>query len=271
MRRIATALSAAALAATLGACSQGGSPAGPDNNAGDNAGSSITDISSLVNAAKTNMDEKKTVTVTFEGTGPLAQLYTSMKCQVDAAAEAMGCSGGPSEMVVTAEGIFMKSPEMAQLAGGGPSKPWLKMPANDETAQQFGELGKISDFEAMLPPGSTITSTAEEQVNGKDATRYEITTNLQEAASAATTDAQKQGFKLMLDSGVTEIKQTVWVDSDKLPLQVKMTTPAMNIQGQQIPETTLTVHYSDWGKPVTITAPPADQVQEMPSMPGMPG
>ncbi|KAA5832878.1 hypothetical protein ABT337_11975 [Saccharopolyspora hirsuta] len=270
MRRIATALSAAALAATLGACSQGGSPTGSDN-AGDNSGSAITDISSLVNAAKTNMDEKKTVTVTFEGTGPIAQLYTSMKCQVDAAAEAMGCSGGPTEMVVSKDGIFMKSPEMAQLAGGDPSKPWLKMPANEEVAQQFGELGKISDFEAMLPPGSTITSSAEEQVNGKDATRYEVTTNLQEAAGAATTDAQKAGFKVMLDSGVTEIKQTVWVDSDKLPLQVKMTTPALKVQGQEIPETTLTVHYSDWGKPVNITTPPADQVQEMPSLPGMPG
>lgn len=266
MRRIATALTAAALAAALGACSQGGTPTG-SGNAGDNA--PITDISSLVKTAKTSMDEKKTVTVSFEGSGPMAAIYASMKCEVDVEKAAMGCGGGPTEMVVSADGIYMKSPQLAQL-GGDPSKPWVKMPANEEMAQQFGELGKIGDFEAMLPAGSTITSSTEEQVDGKDATRYEVTTDLQQA-SANASEAQQAGLKILLDSGVTEIKQTVWVDADGLPLKVDSTTPAMKVQGQEIPETQLTMRYSDWGKPVEITVPPADQVQDMPSIPGMPG
>ncbi|MER7081234.1 hypothetical protein SAMN02982929_06550 [Saccharopolyspora kobensis] len=266
MRRIATALTAAALAATLGACSQGGTPTGTPA-AGDTA--PIKDISSLVKTAKTSMDEQKTVTVSFAGTGPIAQLYASMKCEVDVEKTAMGCTGGPSEMVVTTDGIFMKSPQLAQL-GGDPSKPWLKVPANDEMAQQFGELGKIGDFEAMLPAGSTITSTSEEQVDGKDTTRYEVTTDLQQA-SANASGAQQAGLKIMLDSGVTELKQTVWVDSDGLPVKIDSTTPALKFQGQEIPESQLSMRYSDWGKPVQITVPPAEQVQDMPSIPGMPG
>ncbi|MER5392576.1 hypothetical protein [Saccharopolyspora sp. NPDC002686] len=269
MRRIATALSAVALAASLGACSQGGSPSGSNNADETNSGSSITDVSSLVTAAKSTMDEKKTVTVSFEGTGPLAQMYENMKCQVDVEKAAMGCGGGAVEMTINGDGIFMKSPQMAQLAGD-PSKQWVKMPATEEMTQQFGELGKISDLQAMLPAGSSIQSSAEEQVDGKDATRYEVVTDLKKAAEEAP-EAKKAGFKVLLDSGVTELKQTVWVDADKLPLKVAMTSPAMKVQGQDIPETKLTVRYADWGKPVEITTPPADQVQDMPSTPGLPG
>ncbi|MGW1681018.1 hypothetical protein [Saccharopolyspora sp. NPDC002376] len=269
MRRIATALSAVALAASLGACSQGGSPSGSNNADETNSGPSITDVSSLVNVAKTTMDEKKTVTVSFEGTGPIAELYENMKCQVDVEKAAMGCGGGEIEMTINGDGIFMKSPDIAQLAGD-PSKQWVKMPATEEMTQQFGELGKISDLEAMLPPGSSIQSSAEEQVEGQDATRYDVVTDLKKAAEEAP-EAQKAGFKVLLDSGVNEIKQTVWVDADKLPLKVTVISPAMKIQGQDIPETTLTMHYADWGKPVEITTPPADQVQDMPSTPGLPG
>ncbi|MEV0056906.1 hypothetical protein AB0H34_41265 [Saccharopolyspora shandongensis] len=261
VRRTTVALSAAALAITLGACSQGGTPASPGN-AGqeqtESSSSPFKDISSLISSAKSNMDAKKTVTVSFEGTGAV-QALGSTKCQLDIAQTEMACTGA-TEMVFTKDGMYIKSPELAQLSGD-PSKPWLKMAANDSMAQQLGQLGKINDFESMLPPGSKITSSAKEQVDGQEATRYEIVTDLKEAAAGAKPE-EKPAFQALADAGVTELKQTVWVDAEGLPLKTDSTTPALTVAGQQIPESTMTVHYSDWGKPVQITVPPADQVQE---------
>ncbi|PKW19939.1 hypothetical protein [Saccharopolyspora spinosa] len=261
MRRTAVALSAAALTITLGACSQGGSPAAPDNpgqQQTENSGSSFKDISSLVSSAKSSMSEKKTVTVSFEGTGAIQSLG-STKCQLDIAQTEMACTG-PTEMVFTRDGLYIKSPQLAQLSGD-PSKPWLKMSANDSMAQQLGQLGKINDFGAMLPPGSTITASTKEQVDGQDATRYEIVTDLKAAVVGAKAE-EKAAYEALVGAGVSEIKQTVWLDAEGLPIKANSTTPALNVAGQQIPESTMTVRYSDWGKPVQINIPPADQVQE---------
>jgi hypothetical protein len=262
VRRTAVALSTAALAITLGACSQGGSPATTDNSGqqSPNSGSAFKDVASLVSSAKSTMGEKQTVTVTFEGTGP-AQALGSMKCQVDIAQTAMACTG-PTEMVLTRDGMFVKSPQLTQISGD-PSKPWLKMSTNDAAAQQLGQLNKINDFEAMLPPGSNIAANTKEQVDGKEATRYDVVTDVNQAAAAAPAE-QKQTYQALIGAGVAQLKQTVWVDSEGLPLKVASTTPAMSVAGQQVPEMTLTIRYTDWGKPVQISAPPADQVQERP-------
>jgi hypothetical protein len=57
--------------------------------------------------------------------------------------------------------------------------------------------------------------------------------------------------------GVTNTSYDVWVDADGLPVEVKFSeaTSAGTVQGDVV--------YSDWGTPVSITAPPANQTVDL--------
>jgi hypothetical protein len=54
----------------------------------------------------------------------------------------------------------------------------------------------------------------------------------------------------------------LWVASDGLPVRVSVSSNSANGAVKA------DMHLSDWGKPVTITAPPANQVGDISSMLG---
>ncbi|MDR7301278.1 hypothetical protein [Haloactinomyces albus] len=277
MRRTAIALSTAALVTALGACgSQSGGTAqsAGSQDSGRKSIAPVSNISALVSKAGESMDKKQTVTLNIDisGGAPAMAGMGEQECRLDTAKSMMSCAGA-TPMVMTKKAMYIKMPE---AMGGSRSKPWTKMTfdANGMLGQSMAKMGKFrkfSDLEAMLPPGSTITSTAEEQVSGKQAIRYEVTTDLTKAADQGS-KLVKSSRQMLIKQGITELDQTIWVGSDGLPLKVKSVTPSMTVMNQQVPETTTTVTYSDWGKPVDITVPPASKVSEMemPQIPGMP-
>lgn len=272
MRRTTIALSSLALVTTLSACgSQSAGTAQPDSGAQDSV-TPVNSISSLVSKTTGSMDEKQTVTMNIDISGGVPGMAEMGKqqCLVNFAETKMSCDG-LAPMVMTEKAMYVIPPN-----GTDPAKPWTKMSfdANGMMGQSMAKMGKVqkySDLETMLPPGSTITNTAQDQVNGKRATRYEITTDLAKA-TAEGNELAKKSYQLLTDMGVTELNQTIWVGADQLPLKVESVTPAMTVMGREIPETTTTVTYSDWGDPVSITVPPANKVREttMPKIPGMP-
>jgi hypothetical protein len=58
--------------------------------------------------------------------------------------------------------------------------------------------------------------------------------------------------------GLTSTQYDVWADSNSLPVKIKM---AMNTSGGPL---NILVDYSGYNKPVTIAAPPADEVGDLP-------
>lgn len=282
MRRTTIALSTVALAASLSACGQApetDSPEASGQSGQESSGAPYSDVASLVSGAGGSMNEKQSVTLDLKvdgGTGGAMPGMNNMSCQIDIKNTEMSCDGGPMEMVTTPEAMYMKNPDMAAM-GGDPSKPWMKLsidpndPMGKMMAQQQQSLQKLTDFKEMLPPGTTITGNKAEAVNGKDATRYETVTDVAKAAEEADPEL-KPVYDMLTQSGAKEIKQSVWIDSEGLPVKAVSTSPSMNIQGQQTPEMTTTVLYKDWGKPVDITVPPQDKIQEfeMPSIPQPP-
>lgn len=277
MRRTAIALSATALVTALSACGgQTGEttqPAGEQDSVRKSV-APVGNISALVSQASGSMDDKQTVTLNIDISGDIPALAEvgRQECRLDTTKSMMACDG-ITATVMTKKAVYVKTPEAAEVPQG---KPWTKMTfdANGfmgRSMAKMGQVQKFSDLEAMLPPGSTITETAQDEVNGKQAVRYEITTDLNKAAEQSSGIA-KSSSRMLLERGVTEINQAVWVGSDDLPLKFRSVTPPMKVMKQQIPETTTTVTYSDWGKPVDITVPPASKVREreMPKIPGMP-
>ncbi|ASU77666.1 hypothetical protein CDG81_04350 [Actinopolyspora erythraea] len=264
------ALSALALITTLGACSTTSSDQASDTGGGDGQSQSSDStrtfhkVSGLVSQTSSSMDSEQTVTMETElegGTGLQSSMFSAMggqTCQIDLSANKMGCDGA-MPMVMTEKAVYFKTP-----GGSQSGKPWTKT-SLDSTSMSgnMGQLGNIrqySDIETMLPEGSKIESTEREKLNGEQATRYEIVTDLSEA-TAQSGNSARQTYEFLREQGVEETRKTVWIGPNGLLMKVKPTNPSMEIAGQKVPEITTKVTYSDWGEPVDITVPPADEVQ----------
>lgn len=265
VRRTAIALSAVALTATLGACSQGTDAAQPEqktdteqNGQEQGSNSPFNDASSLVSHVDSSIDKQQTVVMSIEMDGTNAML-PSMECEVDVAAASTSCTSEQMEVILTPEATFTKMPGLAGTIG----KPWTKVSNSGGgplSGNPAGSFHMATDFEKMLPPGASITNSSPEQLDGEETTRYEVVIDLNKAVAEAS-EAQRQLYQTALDAGVTETTTTVWIDADGLPTKVESVTPAMKAMGQEIPESTMRIDYKDWGKPVNIELPPADQVQ----------
>ncbi len=264
MRRTTMTLSAVTLtAAVLSAC---GTPAG-DSSSGDSgeqnpSGDSFDSVTSLVNASSQSMTGKDTVRMAIDVAGG-PQGGQRLDCQADLGEQNVACSGD-QEMVSTGDAVYVKVPQMAEL-GGESGKPWMKTDISG-LAQGTSDVSQFQDLKSMLPPGTEIADSGQDQVDEKQTTKYETVTDVRKAVQES--PEQKKMLQPVLDAGVSELRQTVWVDEDDLPVRVRSTMPPMEVMGQQVPEMTTTVNYSAWGEPVDITVPPAEQVQEMPEMGG---
>ncbi|GAB3277730.1 hypothetical protein [Parasphingorhabdus pacifica] len=258
MRRTTIALSAVALTMTLGACSQGtdnAQPAPDSDNSQSQEQGPFNDAVSLASNVDSSVGKNQSVVMNVEVVGAM---QSNMECQVDIKKELTACTSGQVETILTPDATYSKMPGLGEDSG----KPWTKYSSESESPMsQSGSFGKMTDFEALLPPGTTITNSAPEQVAGEETTRYDVVVDVEKAMAEAE-ESQRQMYQAALDAGVTETTATTWVNADGLPVKVESTTPAMEVMGRKIPENTTKVTYKDWGKPVNIELPPADQVQE---------
>lgn len=259
-------LSALALVSTLGAC---GSPSQSASEDGDNAQQSgengqFRDVTKLASQASSTMDAKETVRMTIEVDGgalqgsPLAETQ-NQSCQLDITNTRMACEGATST-VMTEDAIYSKVPEM-----GSTEKPWKKISMNSSSASggmnQMGQFQQFSDIESMLPPGSEITDESTAELDGEQTTKYEVVTDPNKVVKQADGDV-KSRYGALAENMDGNVRTTLWVDSEDLPAKVETVSPPMTMMGQEIPESTVTVTYSDWGAPVDITVPPENKVNE---------
>jgi hypothetical protein len=167
--------------------------------------------------------------------------------------ENLPAGGGTIRLIMVGGKTYAKLPP-ALNAG---SKPYLlvsKSSSNQIVRQLAGSLdsalsaaslGSVSTFthaaKSVQPKGTTT-------INGVQATHYSIVVDV------AKLPASLPGKSELTQSGIGTLPIELWVDSAGRPVQL---TEAFSVQGQKV-ATKATV--SDYNKPVTITAPPADQV-----------
>jgi hypothetical protein len=144
----------------------------------------------------------------------------------------IGSEGGElvSRVVAVSDSeIYVQVPDAEQ---------WFRIDAADDGGL-LGELGT----EYYSPEGTwsvwgasgDFEVVGQETVEGVDATHYRLTTDEGEAA---------------LPDGLTSVD--VWIGADDLPVRTEV--------GVTEPISTVSIVYSDWGVPVDIQPPPADQV-----------
>lgn len=166
-------------------------------------------------------------TITAEGVVDFTQPY-----RLDITTT-IGSEGGElaSRVVAVSESeIYVQVPEAEQ---------WFRIDASDDGGL-LGELGteyySPEDTWTTWGASGDFEVVGQETVEGVDATHYRLT-----------------GADAQLAEGLTSVD--VWVGDDDLPVKAEVgvadPTPS-----------TVSIVYSDWGTPVDIQPPPADQILE---------
>jgi hypothetical protein len=142
-------------------------------------------------------------------------------------------------------------------AGLNPSgKPWLLISADSsnpviqqlatslQSVTSSSSLDQYTDF----TQAATVTLVGPEEVDGVSATHYRLSVDVTKLPN------DTPGRSDLLSAGLLKLPVELWVDAQGRPVKV---TEELTVQNQKV--TTL-VTLGDFDEPVTITAPPADQV-----------
>jgi hypothetical protein len=282
MRRIALTAGGLALVVALSAC--GGTTGGtalPASGAGpDKAGSTslFSDPQQLVAAAKAGTEKSKSAKFSMEMNAAGMSVKAQGQGRFDGANTAMSMTmdllGQQMEMRLIGQDMYMKMPESMRAGLGGGSKPWTKVsladssPAGKALSDSYNQLAEQNDPSKMLEQiqkAGTITKSEATTLDGQPANHYTIDVDFTKLAGQmpAGLPAEAQGE---LAGKNIHFPMDLWVNSDQLPMQIVMDMSAIGkaVGGEaasQMGDMKMTMKYTDWGAPVTIEAPPADQVE----------
>jgi hypothetical protein len=165
--------------------------------------------------------------------------------------------------------VYVDNAFYLQLGSSVPlpsGKSWLGLSQADvqgDNAAAFGpiisslnQLGNVQAGFAVLGAATTFTPGGQETVGGVPTVKYDVAIDVAKAAQSSDPATAKQ-YQTLKNAGVSTLTYSVWVDGDDLPRKLSSST---DVGGST---TATTVTYSDWGKSVTIQAPPAEQVAHL--------
>lgn len=152
----------------------------------------------------------------------------------------------------------------------GANTPWVKIDATkvsglNQMGSSFGGVSPQDPSQVLgfLQAATSVSEVGSASVNGTPTTEYRVKVDVAKLADAQGASAQQlDQIKQALGSGPVAIR--VWIDKQHLIRQEKLALP---ISGQATGGTSgqvsLTLNLSDFGAPVTITAPPAGQTTDI--------
>jgi hypothetical protein len=166
---------------------------------------------------------------------------------------------GSAQMRIVDSAMYLKVPNL-----GVGSKSWIKIPLDDPNnplGSVYSQLAALTDPDAIrasFSAFSKFTDLGTETVDGVQARHYRVTVDTAKSLKASGLD-QIGGLptRELLKSMPKETTSELWVDGDNR--LVKMSSDASTVASYEI-------HYSKWGAPVQVSAPPPGQVQQMPAL-----
>jgi hypothetical protein len=241
---------------------------GPSSSAPSGDSQKISTVADLGALVQHNASAKNSVHVQMDMSIPGAGAISAqgdMKFAGTQSAEQMTMTvpgAGAMQMVIVGGNFYMKLP--AALSSS--DKPWVKVDTsgNDALSQSLGSTASLADqtdptqLIDKIKSAGTITNTTHEQLNGEATTHYSINVDVKKmAANMASTDTEKQALSQL---GATTMPFDIWVNSDNLPVKIVTKIAFPDPTSGKSEQVSMTALYTNWGQPVTVTAPPADQV-----------
>ena len=164
--------------------------------------------------------------------------------------------------------LYMQLPALDKYLNG---KTWVKADLGAlaqergiDLNQLFQAAGNEDPTKAlqMLQSVGNVSKVGTATIDGVDTTEYSGTIDVQKAAAALGPGYEK----LLSGSKVTSIPVDVWIGSDGLVRRLHENL-SYDVNGTQA-TTDLTMNLTDFGAPVTVTTPPADQVIDLSQLKG---
>jgi hypothetical protein len=191
----------------------------------------------------------------------------------------MSSSGQPMPKELSAPGMFMiktiaigdklwmNFPMLTAMTGGTAAKPWtmvdvksLGVDAGDVMGSQGGDPTAALDYLNGL--SQNAKAMGKEKVRGVDTTKFAGTVEMATLLKNVP-PAQQADVKAMFGTKST-IPVTVWIDGQSQVRRMDMTLDATT-QGMAVKTATSTEFFA-FGEPVSIAAPPANQVGSNPAL-----
>lgn len=272
---VAVALAAVA-GCTTGSANTGGAASGGNSGSGNGGGAVELSPAAFVKAALAKASNDKTVHVT----GTLTSAGNTGTLSADESfgdpvelSMTLDAAGSTISEILLGDKLYAKIPQLSAMLGG---KSWVlfdlgSLGALGSTFQSLINSAKNMDPAQQLQPllaSGDLHKVGTETVDGVQAEHYAGTVDPATAfdsteAAKNLTPAQIAQLKSLLKAGgVTSETIDLWVPADGLPVRIEVgsSTSAGAVK--------VDMHLSDWGKPVSITAPPASQVGDMSSLLG---
>jgi hypothetical protein len=265
MRRLLLALALAALAAGLTACGAGVKnavdPVAAAATKSQKAGGFSATMSVTVSA-----DGRE---LTMTGFGLFGDGEGQMEFDMSDLLGQLGATGADSAIkaVYVTEGgdpvMYLKLGFLSAFMPSG--KTWLRVDlakagkaAGIDFSQLLGGANQSpSDSLALLRSSGEFSEVGTETVDGVETTHYHGTIDLQKALAAK--DVAAEALQRLLELGApAQYPADVWIDKDDYVRQYK-TSYDMTSGGKSM-SVSMTMGMSDYGMPVEVSAPPADQV-----------
>jgi hypothetical protein len=270
MRKLTAVLSAFALAVTLGACGDEGGNQSATNSSGGGNEEAATNLAALAQQIGERTAETNTahMTMTMDVAGQKMDAEADVEFSSDDIAMSMNMTlPGEGDMaMVLLDGImYVQSPEPIE-----PGKSWLKIdpngndPMSKALGSSFDEMRKNADPRAaidQLKEAGKITSQEEAELNGEQTTHYTILVDFEKLVAQQNNPEAKKAAEML---EVKEFPVELWVNEDGLPMRMTMDMPMTDPSSGQSTSAKIQADYTNWGEPVEIAAPPANQIAEMP-------
>jgi len=274
MRKAGIALSAFALAMTLSACGDDGGSAnnsgGNGNGGGSVAAASLADLAKSI-GEQTSETNSAHMTITADAAGQQLSGEGDLSMAADKAAMSMDMTTpeGTMSMVLLDNVFYLKLPQELE-----PGKAWVKIDTKDDNpiAKALGglteQMSKNADPRATLEQfekSGEITDTKEEELDGVQTTHYTVTVDVEKLAANQEDPTMKSAMDQAIQGGLKDFPVDVWINEDDLPVRFVMDMPTPNPATGKSESVKMQIDYTDWGKPVDITAPPAAEIAELPA------
>jgi hypothetical protein len=167
--------------------------------------------------------------------------------------ESLPGDAGSLQLIIADGKTYAKLPSSINPS----DKPWVLITSDstNPTIQQLStsisqtqESASIGSTTAFVTAAKSVENKGTEDVNGEPATHYSV------VVDTTKLPADNTGKEALIQAGVTSLPVELYIDSQGRPVKL---TENFSAQGQAI---STEVDLSKYDQPVTIEAPPADQV-----------
>ncbi|MBO0872161.1 MAG: hypothetical protein J2P19_02090 [Pseudonocardia sp.] len=172
-------------------------------------------------------------------------------------------------IIVLPDQVYFKAPTLLPLP---PGKSWARLRpdtsnsmlqpivmAAQETQQNVDPTQRLM----QMSGAATIVESAEESLDGARTMRYRARIDLNKAATQVTNPQMKQNVQRLLAlaqaTGSSTMDYVLWLDERNRLQRFLVDQPLPGGQGTVKTE----ARYHDWGQPVDIQPPPADQIADI--------